>query len=195
MGRYLLLCSNHQLRGRQLEDVSLLGRDGINLVTSSGVRQFNNEEHPLYLDLAVFNFTEPCEDRPEFKERFFDFQNIPPNAPSTDIAFAIIAGFPSRDQIYEIEEKNHIGRRKRIVACRLENASTNNTELSLQALGPLGFDPDGMSGGSAFVVQRVENEFRAYFAGMVVTGGGGRFRIIKVGVIENFLRATIASGW
>jgi hypothetical protein len=37
-GRYFLLCTNHQLRGCQLDRVSLLGRDGINLVTSSGVR-------------------------------------------------------------------------------------------------------------------------------------------------------------
>jgi hypothetical protein len=32
-GRYFLLCTNHQLRGCQLENVSLLGRDGKNLVT------------------------------------------------------------------------------------------------------------------------------------------------------------------
>jgi hypothetical protein len=41
----------------------------------------------------------------------------------------------------------------------------------LRSNEPLGFDPDGMSGGSAFVVQVVDGEFRAYFAGLVVTGG------------------------
>jgi hypothetical protein len=48
-----------------------------------------------------------------------------------------------------------------------------------------------MSGGSAFVVQVVDGEFRAYFAGVVVTGGQDRFHIIKVGLIERFLRALL----
>src|ERR1700730_137499 len=59
-GRYFLLCTNHQLRGRQLENISLLGRDGQHLITSSGVRYFNDESNPYYLDLAAFEFTESC---------------------------------------------------------------------------------------------------------------------------------------
>ena len=54
-GRYFLLCTNHQLRCCQKEDVSLLGRDGRNLVTSSGVRHFNDESNPHYRDLAAFD--------------------------------------------------------------------------------------------------------------------------------------------
>ena len=57
-GRYFLLCTNHQLRGCQLDRVSLLGRDGINLVTSSGVRQFNDEAN---LDLAMTAFKDIIE--------------------------------------------------------------------------------------------------------------------------------------
>jgi hypothetical protein len=186
-GRYFLLCTNHQLRGCQLENVSLLGRDGENLVTSSGVRHFNDETNPHYLDLAAFEFTAPCQEHPDLKERFFDLREVPPAARNTDIMFALVAGFPSKDQKYELEEKNHIGKFKRIVVCQPDPATYDPALLCLRTNEPLDFNPDGMSGGSAFVVQVVDGEFRAYFAGLVVTGGGDRFHIIKVGDIHRFL--------
>lgn len=190
-GHYFLLCTNHQLKGSRLESVSLLGRDGQNLVTSSGVRHFNDESNPHYRDLAAFEFTEACEAQPHLKERFFNLREVPPDARNTDIVFAIVAGFPSADQKYELEEKNHIGKFKRVVVCQPDPATYDPTLMCLRASEPLGFDPDGMSGGSAFVVQVVDGEFRAFFAGLVVTGGGDRFHIIKVGDIYRFLAAMV----
>jgi hypothetical protein len=192
--RYFLLCTNHQLRGCRLRDVSLLGRDGRQLVTCSGVRHFADESNPYYLDLAAFEFTEPCEAYPDLKERFFHFRDVPPAARNTDIVFAVVAGFPAKDQKYELEEKNHIGRLKRIVVCHLEQTSFNPALLCLRTNEPLDFDPDGMSGGAAFVVQVVDGEFRAYFAGVVVTGGADRFHIIKVGDIHRFLLTLVEAG-
>jgi hypothetical protein len=187
LGHYFLLCTNHQLRGCRMEDVSLLGRNGKHLVSSSGVRHFDDESNPHYRDLAAFEFTEACKAHPDLKERFFDFREVPPTALNTDIVCAVVAGFPSKDQKYELEEKNHIGRLKRIVLCELEQATYDPALLCLRSNSPLEFDPDGMSGGSAFVVQVVGGEFRAYFAGVVVTGGRDRFHIIKVGDIKRFL--------
>jgi hypothetical protein len=99
-----------------------------------------------------------------------------PDARNTDIVFAVVAGFPSNDQKYELEEKNHIGKFKRIVVCQPDPSSYDPALLCLRTNEPLGFDPDGMSGGSAFVVQAVGGEFHAYFAGVVVTGGQDRCR-------------------
>lgn len=189
--RYFLICTNHQLRGNEKEDVSLLGRDGQLLVTSSGVRHFDDESNPHYRDLAAFDFTEACEAHPAFRERFFYLHEVPPTARNTDIVFAVVAGFPSKDQKHEIEEKNHIGKVKRIVLCQPDPSTYDPALLCLRADEPLDFDPDGMSGGSAFVVQVVAGEFRAYFAGLVVTGGKDRFHIIKVGDIWRFLRTLI----
>ncbi|WP_008545121.1 hypothetical protein [Bradyrhizobium sp. CCGE-LA001] len=189
--RYFVLCTNHQLRGCQPENVSLLGRDGKMLITSAGVRHFNDDSNPYYLDLAAFDFTEPCEARQELKERFFALREVPPDCPATDIVFAVVAGFPSGKQRYELEEKNHIGKVKRIVVCRPEPASYDPALLCLRAEEPLDFDPNGMSGGSAFVVQAVAGEFRAYFAGLVVTGGKDQFHIIKAGHIWRFLRTLV----
>jgi hypothetical protein len=190
-GRYFLLCTNHQLRGRQLENVSLLGRDGKNIITSSGVRHFTNENSPHYLDLAAFEFTEPCEAHPDLKERFFDLREIPPDVRNADIVVAVVAGFPCKDQKYELEEKNHIGKFKRIMLCHPDPSAYDPALLCLRTSEPLDFDPDGMSGGSAFVVQAVGGEFRAYFAGLVVTGGQDRFHIIKVDHIYRFLAALV----
>ncbi len=185
--RYFLLCTNHQLRGSRPEHVSLLGRDGQNLVTSAGMRHFNDESNPLYLDLAAFEFTEPCEAHPDLKERFLDLRDVPPAARNVDIIFAVVAGFPSQDQKYELEEKNYIGKFKRTVVCLPDPSSYDPALLCLRTDKPLDFDPDGMSGGSAFVVLEVDGEFRAYFAGLVVTAGRDRFHIIKVGHIRSFL--------
>jgi hypothetical protein len=156
------------------------------------MRHFDDEDHPSYLDLAAFDFTSPCQDLPELKERFFDLRNIPPDAPNADIIIGFVAGFPSQDQKYELEEKNHIGKQKRVVLCELDPSPYDPALLCLRTNEPLGFDPDGMSGGSAFVVQRVGGQLHAFFAGMIVTGGTDRFHIIKVGDIERFLQAIIA---
>lgn len=190
-GRYFLLCTNHQLRGHKLENVSLLGRDGQNVVTSAGVRQFNDENNQHYLDLAAFEFTEPCQAHPDLTERFFDLREMPPDARNTDIVFAVVTGFPSKDQKYELEEKNHIGKFKRIIICQFDPSSYDPALLCLRTSERFDFDPDGMSGGSAFIVQVVEGKFHAYFAGLVVTGGHDRFHIIKVGYIYRFLSALV----
>ena len=190
-GRYFLLCTNHQLRECEKENVSLLGRDGQILVTSSGVRHFNDESNPHYRDLAAFDFTEACGAHLALRERFFDLREVPPIARNTDIVFALVAGFPSNDQRYELEERNHIGKVKRIVVCQPDPSSYDPALLCLRIDEPLDFDPDGMSGGSAFVVQVVAGEFRAYFAGLVVTGGRDRFHIIKVGDIYRFLATLV----
>ena len=105
----------------------------------------------------------------------------PPATRNTDIMFAVVAGFPSKDQKYELEEKNHIGKFKRIVVCQPDPATYDPALLCLRTSEPLDFNPDGMSGGSAFVVQVVEGEFRAYFAGMVVTGGETGFTSSRLG--------------
>lgn len=191
LSHYFLLCTNHQLRNRELENVSVMSDDGKNVITSSGVRHFTDESNPNYLDLAAFEFTEPCRDHPELREGFFDLRSIPPNATNTDIAFVLIAGFPSKDQNYELEEKNHIGKFKRIVICEPGPTSYNPALLCVRTKVPFGFDPDGMSGGSAFVVQRIGHEFEAFLAGMVVTAGTDRFHIVKVGSIKRFLESVV----
>ena len=42
-----------------------------------------------------------------------------------------------------------------------------------------------------FVVQKVGDEFHAFFAGMVVTAGTDKFHIMKVGLIIRFLHALV----
>jgi hypothetical protein len=186
-GRYFLICTNHQLAGRDPENVSIMGRDGQKLVTSSGMRCFSDETLPHYLDLAAFDFTEPCEVLPDSKKWFFVLRDIPPDTTNSDIVAVVVAGFPAADQKYEVEEANHIGKVKRIVVCQPEPSSKDSALLCLYVKDGLGFNPDGMSGGSAFVIQQIGAELHAFFAGMIVTAGKDRFHIIKVGPIKQFL--------
>lgn len=186
-GRYFLICCNHQLKGQCLENVSILEKDGSVLFTSSGVRHFTDDCDPRYLDLAVFDFTDPCIAHPQLQERFFRLTDFPKDGPNTNTLFAIVAGFPSQKQGYHLDE-NHIEKVKWIVPCSLQPPTYDRTRLlRLQAYYPMQFSPDGMSGGSAFIVQHDGQRLNAYFAGMVVTAGNDSFHIIKVGIIRDFL--------
>lgn len=185
-GKYFLVCTNHQLRGRQLDKVCMMTKDGLT-VNSSAARHFNDDTHADYLDLAAFDFTEPCQHLPHFRQDFLDLHAIPLNTPSNDAIFAILAGFPCDDQLYELEEKNHIGKTKRILLAVPDHQPSDTALICFRTQEPLDFNPDGMSGGSAFVVEFVENELKALFAGIIATAGVDRFRVIKAGYVHRFL--------
>lgn len=187
-GRYFLVCSRHQLRGKDLERVSILTRDGKHCYTSGGVRHFNEEINELDShDIAIFDFTDPCEAIPTLRERFFNFVQIPPDAQSSEIVFIIVAGYPFDDQLYDLADNNQLGLGKRIVVCCPDSQPSDPTLLTLRPLEPLTFDPNGMSGGSAFTVQFVHGEPTAFFSGMIVRAGKDLIHIVKAGYVRNFL--------
>lgn len=76
-GHYFLLCSKHQLIDVEPEDVCIVYPDGSNVVTSSGVRVFEEMvrggETDAY-DIAAFDFTETLESHPTLKPQFFLFR-------------------------------------------------------------------------------------------------------------------------
>ena len=106
---------------------------------------------------------------------------------SDKVIAIIVSGFPFCDQKYELEEKNHIGLGKRIITCLLDGQSSDDAMLRLKPVELLNFHPDGMSGGSAFVVHMVGQELKAHFAGIVMRGGRQHFYILKAGVVREFL--------
>lgn len=185
--RYLLVCSHHQIAQRELDTICLLTRDGRSLITSGGARHFIDKRNSDRYDLAAFDFTEPCAELPYLRERFFDFRKPLPSMMSDKIVAVIVSGFPFLDQRYELEEKNQIGLTKRIVTCRLDGQPSDDAMLRLKSIKALDFHPDGMSGGSAFVVHMVGDELQAHFAGIVMRGGQQHFYILKAGVVRKFL--------
>ena len=186
-GRYLLVCTHHQVAQRELEAISLLTRDGALSITSGGARHFIDRKDSDRYDLMAFDFTEPCAELPYLRERFFDFREPPPSMMSDSVVAVVVSGFPFRDQKYELEEKNHIGLAKRIVTCLLDGQPSDDAMLRLKTVEALDFHPDGMSGGSAFVIHMVGKEFQAHFAGIVMRGGQQHFHILKAGVVREFL--------
>lgn len=185
--RYLLVCTHHQVATTDLETVSLLTRDGSHVVTSGGARHFIDKKDSDRYDLALFDFTEPCTDLLHLRERFFHLRDIPPDMTSDKVVAVIVSGFPFSDQKYELEEKNHLGLAKRMVTCLLDSQPSDEAMLRVRPVEPLDFDPDGMSGGSAFVVHMAGGELHAHFAGIVMRGGREGFYILKAGVVREFL--------
>jgi hypothetical protein len=192
-GRYLLLCTRHQLNaleGRSYEAVGLLDRDGHTHCTAAGMQCFEGVNETDFNDLVVFDFTSPCEERPHMKERFFNLVHFPPNTVSDRVAALIVSGYPSKDLDYDMDERRHLGFVKRIIICQLaghNHQSKDHTLLRLKTPGRLDYDPDGMSGGAAFVVQFEEGKPHAYLAGMVVRARFNDIYILKIKFIKLFL--------
>ncbi len=193
-GRSMLVCSKHQLRGCELSDVGLLLQDGSNLITSSGSRTFHEGKHSQEsdaYDLAAFNFSEPAIEYPELSKNFFKFQQTPPDTHNSNILAFVVAGFPSKDQKYELEEKNHLGTVRRVLIAEPESQPTDRALLRLKFVQPLEFDPDGLSGGPAFVVQLVGREPQVFLGGMIVRSGKSHCYILKSGYIWSFLNSFV----
>lgn len=189
-GRSMLVCSMHQLNDVELSDVCIMLSDGSHVVTSSGSRTFRTGEYTREsdaYDVAAFDFTKPAEEFPELTNPFFRFDLVPPDAPNTNIMAFIVAGYPSADQKYELDEKNHLGIVRRVLVALPDDQPTDHALLKLQFVHELDFDPDGLSGGPAFVVQVVHGECRVYLSGIVLRAGRSHCYVLKSGYLWDFL--------
>jgi hypothetical protein len=187
--RYILLCTNHQLQGRDPQQVSMLKDDGSVLVTSGGIKSYPVSAETDAYDIAAFDFTEPVKDHPDLKKRFFDLRRVPSNTLNVEVIAILLAGYPFQDQTYDIAEDNHLGLARRHVVCLPQGQPSDEVLLTVRAVTPLQVEPDGMSGGCAFVIQLLNGEPHAYFAGMIVRGGREFFHILKSGFVADFLRS------
>jgi hypothetical protein len=188
-GRYLVLCTRHQLKDWDLERIALLTKDGKHAITSGGVRHFEKLNETDFHDLAAFDFTSPCRELSFFSEYFFDMKELPPDAPSDQIVCLIASGYPFGDQNFDLENERQLGQAKRIVLCTPDGPKQPKDEalMRLRALDRLSFDPDGMSGGGVFVVQMVDREPRAYFAGTIARAGPEHFHMVKAPFVRRFI--------
>jgi len=193
-GHFLVLCTGHQIKGVAPEDVSMLTDGGEFAVTSSGYSapKINSEgmQHDLQ-DIVVFNFNSACNEHPTLQHRFFKLDEFPPDCMSDAIVAVLNYGYPSEDQVYELHDKNHIGSRLRATILKAHRQPQDETLLHLKPLQNLMFDPDGLSGGPNFVVQRSGKDFAAYFAGITVRAGKYDLYMVKSRYIKNLLDASI----
>jgi hypothetical protein len=186
-GREILLSTHHQLRGIEPSQVSMLTDTGSHIITSGGYRGFLPHPQTDAHDIVAFDFTEPCKDRPELKKCFFDLSRVPPEVQGSDVIAMLLSGYPADDQIYDIYENNHLGLTRRNVVCQPYSQPSDDALLSLRVVRPLEKHPDGMSGGSAFVIRLERGEPHAYFAGIIIRGGRKSFTILKAGVACAFI--------
>jgi hypothetical protein len=110
---------------------------------------------------------------------------------SNEVVGVLNYGYPSKDQIYELYDKNHLGSRRRGTTLQPHSQPHDETLLRLKALQEFSFDPDGLSGGPNFVIQRAGNDHTAYFAGVTVRAGKKDVYIVKSGFIKCLLDAAI----
>jgi hypothetical protein len=186
-GKYFIVCSKHQLRDRVLEDVSLLSRDGKKCFSSGGVRHFEGPNEYEYRDLVAFDFSDPCAEHPELRDRFYNLVFRPNDVMSDQFMVAVASGFAFDDQNYDLEENNHLGLVKRKLACRLDGRSSDPSIYRLETVQTLNFNPDGMSGGSVFAIQKQDNELVAFLAGMIVRAGPNHIHFVILPFIWRFL--------
>ncbi len=186
-GKELFVCTQHQLSGIDPEKVGMMTEGGGRLITSGGTRYFTLSDQTDGHDLIAFNFSEPVAAYPELRPRFFNFKR--PENLDTEVLAYVVTGCATGDQSYDVEDNDHIGVARRSVLCDLSDEQpADPAMLALRTREPMSFNPDGMSGGSVFVVHRDQSGYWIDFAGIVVQGGGGVFRIIKVAVVHRFLK-------
>ncbi|MFY1710509.1 hypothetical protein J3366_03370 [Tritonibacter mobilis] len=194
-GHYLVLSTRHQIKNIDPQDISMLTEDGEFAVTSSGysVPRLSPEgmQHDLQ-DIVVFNFNGACEEHPALRLRFFRIGEFPPDCMNDSVVAVLNYGYPSDDQLYELHDKNHIGSRRRSTPLKIHSQPQDDTLLHLKPLQPLTFDPDGLSGGPNFVIQRSDGNFMVHFAGVTVRAGRKDVYIVKSGYIKGLLDAAIS---
>jgi hypothetical protein len=190
--REILLTTQHQLKGLDESRVAMLTDSGSHVITSGGRRGYIPRPNTDAYDIVAFDFTEPCRDHPELKKRFFDLRSVPPDTLNVKVLAMLLTGYPSADQKYEIHENNHLGLLRRQVLCLPDSQPSDKALLTVKAQRPLEEHPDGMSGGSAFVIQWENGRPKAYFAGIIVRGGRESFRILKAGFVMAFLESAFA---
>ena len=78
-------------------------------LTSGGFRAYPDSIDTDAYDVAAFDFTEPVADHPELRRRFFDLSQVPPNTFNNDVIAVLLAGYPAKEQSYDLEENNHLG--------------------------------------------------------------------------------------
>jgi hypothetical protein len=194
-GREILLTTQHQLREVDPSQVAMLTDTGSHIITSGGYRGYSPHPQTDAHDIVAFDFTEPCKDRPELKKHFFDLPKVPRDveAKDPDVIAMLLSGYPKDDQIYDIFENNHLGLTRRNVVCQPHSQPSDDALLEVRVVRPLQKHPDGMSGGSAFVIRLERGTPRAYFAGIIVRGGQNSFFILRASVVCAFLDTVFRS--
>lgn len=188
---YYIICTRHQIKNRNPEDVGLLDKDGYKFCSSSGIVFYEDIYNEVDLhDLVILKYTQACHSRPEMKERFFPVR-YPPEARAEDLLFFIASGFPSKEQDYGFaDNENRLGFKKLALICSLAEKNeqpTDETLLCIKTIGDSKCDPNGMSGGAVFGVQMVNNIPRAFLHGMITRAGNGYVRFLKTGYILNLI--------
>jgi hypothetical protein len=188
-GRELFVCTQHQLDGADRQAVGMMADGGGTLVTSGGERHYIFTNETDAHDLVAFDFTEPVAALPQLRSRFFNFRR-PYRITGKAVGF-LLTGLPYADQSYEVEEHRHIGVARRQVLCTLdqEPPPADTALMRVVPRQPLTFNPDGMSGGSAFVVRQYDGAFWIDFAGIVVRGGQNAFHVVKADVVHQVLES------
>lgn len=189
-GRPMLVCSRHQTKDVDPRDVGIILPDGKYMISSSGFRSCIDSDDTRFsdaYDIAAFRFIEPANEYPEISRGFFRFDQIPPDTTNESIVAFVVSGYPSGDISYEVEERKHIGFVRRVRLAIPDSQPTDSALLKLKFLQELDFDPDGLSGGPAFVVIMIDGDFHAFLGGMILRAGRTHLYVLKSGYIWMFL--------
>jgi len=146
--KFLLLSTQHQLKGVNPEKIGMMKDDGSFLVTSGGFRSYKVSTETDAFDIVSFDFSNPVAEHPDLKKRFFELVDVPPDIPTVNIMAFLLTGFPSEKQTYELEDRNHLGVAKLNIVCLPDGQPSDPALLRVRAQDPLKISPDGMSGGS-----------------------------------------------
>lgn len=193
-GRYFSICTRHQLNQIDSTDfgmvalpVGAIDGGGTNFITCAGAVWTDKSLHDTeYHEICVFDFTEQCLLHPDLGRRFFDIRGQHPNFHIDWVLSTVAYGFPTNHVNYDFEAGN-IGVSRMRVPYRFGPPDTDDAVHVLSIEGQTTIDPDGMSGGPTYFVLSTGGNEKVHLAGIAVTGGPSRLRIIKAGAVLKVL--------
>lgn len=189
-GHFLVLCTGHQIKHIDPKNICVLTPDREFAVTTSGYKappiDPEGRENEIQ-DIVAFDFNGACKEYPALKRRFFQIEGFPTNFFGDDVVAILNYGYPSNDQLYDLYDNNRIASRRRATTLEVHGQPLDETLLRLKPPHSLTFDPDGLSGGPNYVIQRSGKDFTALFAGVTVRAGKEKLYIVKSSYIKKCL--------
>ena len=194
--RYFAICCRHQLKvlqGRPYQDIGILDKDGGIHCTSAGIRYFEDANDNELHELVLLDFTEPCRDRPIMRNRFIHLDAGQPEVKREQIIGLIASGYPARLQQYD-SERRHFNSVIRNILCQPAPKVGQTDDPTLHCVlpnSPIDFDPDGMSGGTVFMLYERNGCFHIGLAGIITRANASNFYILRIDSIMHFIDAFI----
>jgi hypothetical protein len=184
--KYFMFLSEHQMVGRNPQDVVILNRRNNHLVSShSSIYCSNFEDGEVETDLRLLEFTDAVLSGLIVGHMWFPIEDAG-NWHDAEILMSVAVGFPYLGRPIDYGSKD-IKMTPRAVFGRFVGKTLSYRE-GFELITPIAYDPDGFSGAPVFHICEKSGQFGVIAAGIVVNAGMSMFNYVPISYLLGFLQ-------